>query len=614
MRWSPAEESIFYPKLLNFEANSAATCIILMVMSRGIGLLLLFVSVLLCSCSSSGGPSGITYFTDWTNRLTSGQITGLSQKVNVLDSAGLPVTTVILQNVGAPVESKAIDLPNGEYLLQVQLYSSANAAGTLTGILEVPIVIANGNRVAVHSSVGDAVDAISIAPDQANVQVGRGKQFRAFGLSTSGIKTFIAPNSLTWSVLGGIGTVTTDGNFVSTAIGTGTVRAMYTNGRIGSATVTGTPPVATHGKWTILVYMNAANDLQQFSVLNMNQIERVASNPDVRFVVQWKQFPAQFTGGTFNGTRRYLASSDFSNNINSTLLQDMGTSIDMGSTQTLHDFITWGKANFPADHYCLIVWNHGNGWRRSLSNIDLSRAVSYDDEMGTSIQIWDLNQALGSEHFDMISWDASLMQMMEVGYEIKDNADFVIGSEESPPAEGLPYDLVFAPFRDTPNDTPKNLSKSFVDGMLAVSAYNSKKITQSVIDTTKLPALESAISTLGTELKNNAVSLTSAIQLTRNTSQAYSPTSQRIYRDLKDICLHLEANTVIPSVLSATAGVKTAITGAIVWEGHNANSANSNGISIDFSSGSTFASSASDYQLMKLALASQWDEYLAIAP
>jgi hypothetical protein len=582
-------------------------------MSRGFGLLLLFVWLILSSCSGGGAATGITYFTDWTNRLTSGQITGLSQRINILDSAGLPVTTTILQNVSAPIESTSFTLPNGEYLVQVQLFSLANGGGTETGVLEIPVTIA-GNHASIHSSVGDAVDAISVSPDQASVQVGRGKQFRAFGINTSAVKTFIAPDSLTWSVLGGVGTVTTDGNFTSTAIGTGSVRALYTNGRSGSAAVTGTPPNAPHGKWTILVYMNGANDLQQYSVLNMNQMEKVASNPDVRFVVQWKQYPAQFTGGTFNGTRRYLASSDFSNNINSTLLQDMGTSIDMGSTETLHDFVTWGKANFPADHYCLIVWNHGNGWRRSITNLDLSRAVSYDDEKGTSIQIWDLNQALGSEHFDMISWDASLMQMLEVAYEIKDNCDYIIGSEESPPAEGLPYDLVFAPFRDTPDASPKTLSKSFVDGMLAVSAYNSKKITQSVIDTSKLPALANAVSTLGTELKNNAGSLTSLIQSTRVNTQAYSPTASRVYRDLKDICVKIEAGTSIPSVLSATSAVKTAISDAVVWEGHNSNSANSAGISIDFSAGSTFASSASDYQLMKLAIATQWDEYLTVAP
>ena len=586
-----------------------------MVMSRGFGLLLVLLCLVLCSCSGgAGAPAGINYVTDWTRRLTAGQITGLSQKVNILDSAGLPVTTQIVQNVAAPIETTKFDLPNGSYLIQIQLYSSANAAGTQTGSLEIPVTITNGSRVTVNSAVGDAIDAINVTPDQASVQVGRGKQFRAAGLNTSGTKTFTTPDSLIWSVLGGVGTVTTDGNFTSTAIGTGSVRALYINGRSGSAAVTGTPPSATQGKWTVLVYMNGANDLQQYSVLNMNQMERVASNPDVRFVVQWKQFPAQFNGGTFNGTRRYLANSDFSNNINSTLLQDMGTSIDMGSPQTLNDFISWGKANFPADHYCLIVWNHGNGWRRSITNVDFTRAVSYDDETGNSIQIWDLNQALGSEHFDLISWDASLMQMMEVAYEIKDNADFIIGSEESPPAEGLPYDLVFAPFRDTPNSTPKNLSKSFVDGMLAVPAYNTKKITQSVLDTSKLPALATAISTLGTELKNNVGSLTAAIQTARVNSQAYSPSSNRVYRDLKDICLRIEAGTSNSSVLSATAGVKTAIADAVVWEGHNANSINSTGISIDFSSGSTFASASSDYALMKLAIATQWNEYLAIAP
>lgn len=586
-----------------------------MVMSRGFGLLLVLFCLVLCSCSGGpGAPAGVNYVTDWTRRLTAGQITGLSQKVNILDSAGLPITTQIVQNVAAPIETTKFDLPNGNYLIQVQLYSSANAAGTQTGSLEVPVTISNGSRVTVSSAVGDAVDAINVTPDQASIQVGRGRQFRAAGLNTSGTKTFTTPDSLVWSVLGGVGTVTTDGNFTSTAIGTGSVRALYTNGRSGSAAVTGTPPSATQGKWTVLVYMNGANDLQQYSVLNMNQMERVASNPDVRFVVQWKQFPAQFNGGTFNGTRRYLANSDFSNNINSTLLQDMGTSIDMGSPQTLNDFVSWGKANFPADHYCLIVWNHGNGWRRSITNVDFTRAVSYDDETGNAIQIWDLNQALGSEHFDLISWDASLMQMMEVAYEIKDNADFIIGSEESPPAEGLPYDLVFAPFRDTPNSTPKNLSKSFVDGMLAVPAYNTKKITQSVLDTSKLPALATAISTLGTELMNNVGSLTAAIQTARVNSQAYSPSSNRVYRDLKDICLRIEAGTTNSSVLSATAGVKTAIADAVVWEGHNANSINSAGISIDFSSGSTFASASSDYALMKLAIATQWNEYLAIAP
>lgn len=585
-------------------------------MSRWQGVLFALLCLVLVSCGGSGGGvNGIIYTTDWTKYQAIGQIVGASQRVSLLNSSGLSVSSVVIQNVTAPVESTNFTgLADGDYLLQVELYSSVNAAGTQTGIFEYPITVSGGHGAQVNTSVGTSVDAIGVSPSQTSVQVGRGASFHAYGVNPAGVKTFLAPSSITWSVLGGIGSVTTDGNFTCNAVGTGSVRALYTNGKAGTSIVTGTSPVVTSGKWTILVYINGANDLQQYSLPNVNQMEKVAGNADVRFVVQWKEYPAAFGAGEFNGTRRYLIKPDTTTNLASTLLQDMGTTVDMGSPQTLHDFITWGKANFPADHYCLVIWNHGNGWLRSPDSVK-PYAVSYDDQMGTSIQIWDLNQALGSEHFDIISWDASLMQMLEVAYEIKDNCDFVVGSEESPPGEGLPYDLVFAPFRDTPDASARTLSKSFVDGMLARYTTTTHKITQSVIDTSQLPSLATAVSALGTELKNNASSLTSVIQSTRSTAQAYSPTTVRYYRDLKDVCLNIEAGSSVPSsVLTATANVKTALSNAIVWEGHNSLSPNSTGISIDFSPSSVFAGNLTDYQKMKFAQVTQWDEFLAVAP
>lgn len=569
-----------------------------------------------CGGGGVGTAPGITFQNNWTNRLSGLGVTGSSIKVTVLDSAGLPVSTLVLDNPTTPNDSLNFDLPGGTYVVRAELYSGASAGGTKTGVFETPVTYTTGGGVTISTSVGLAIDNVLVSPAAASVAVGRGKQFYASALSPTATNTFMAPASISWTALGGIGTINSDGNFTCNAVGTGSVRATYTpNGRLGSAAVTGTPPVSTTtGKWTVLVYMNGANDLQQYSVLNMNQMERVASNSNVRFVVQWKQYPAAFSGGTFDGTRRYLAKSDFGNQINSELIQDMGTTVDMGSTQTLREFITWGKANYPAERYCLIVWNHGNGWRRSPPSQDLTRAVSYDDEKGTSIQIWDMNQALGSEQFDIISWDASLMQMAEVAYEVKDNCKYVVGSEESPPAEGLPYDLVFGPFRDNPNETTRNLTKNFVDGMLAVPSYAGKKITQSVLDTTKLGDLATSVSALGTQLNTNRVALTSLIQSARTNSQSYSSSANRVYRDLHHLSSLIEAGTTIPGVLSAVADVKAKHAAAVVWEGHNIHSANSRGISIDFSPGSTFAASASDYQLMKFAIDTQWDEFLLVAP
>ena len=35
---------------------------------------------------------------------------------------------------------------------------------------------------------------------------------------------------------------------------------------------------------------------------------------------------------------------------------------NMGDKQTLTDFVTWSKANYPADHYALYFWGHGWSW------------------------------------------------------------------------------------------------------------------------------------------------------------------------------------------------------------------------------------------------------------
>jgi hypothetical protein len=261
----------------------------------------------------------------------------------------------------------------------------------------------------------------------------------------------------------------------------------------------------------------------------------------------------------------------------------------------------------------LVVWNHGNGWRRAPA-LDPTRAVSYDDETGNSIQTWQLSQAIGDAVLDVVAWDASLMQMMEVAYEIKDRARYVVGSEESPPGEGYPYDLIFREFRDNPDGSTTALTKAFVDGMLAVPAYQSRKITQSVLDTDRLDELAAAINGLAATLISNVGALGAAIPSIRSSAQSYSPTSSRVYRDLYHVCQLIEAQIAIPEIQAAAMGVRAAIEDAVVWEGHNANSPNSHGVSVDFSSSTTFAPAALDYSLLRFAQDTQWNEWLQIAP
>jgi hypothetical protein len=250
---------------------------------------------------------------------------------------------------------------------------------------------------------------------------------------------------------------------------------------------------------------------------------------------------------------------------------------------------------------------------RSVDDDVITRGVSYDDQTGNAIQIWQLQPALTGSGMDMIAFDASLMQMAEVAYELRGITPLVVGSEESPPGEGYPYQRVFAPFTATPDKTPLDLSKSFVDGMLNEPLYNSRKITQSVIQTNKLSSVGTAAGNLGNLLFLHPEA-NDAVIASRSASQAYSPTTYRHYYDMEDFVTELKGRVVSQELKDACDAVVAALDQAVVWEGHNAQSAGSRGLAVDLSTAAQFALVRDDYIKLAWATGTAWDEWLRVAP
>lgn len=367
-------------------------------------------------------------------------------------------------------------------------------------------------------------------------------------------------------------------------------------------------------KWTVIVFMNAANNLEPYARLNVNQMESVAGNPNVRFVIQWKESTQITPGALFNSTRRYLVLPDATNEIRSRVLEDLGPGYDMGSAANMAEFIAWARARFPAERTCVVVWDHGNGWKPMGGDFQ-QMGFSYDDETGNHIDTWDLPEALGPIPSDILAWDASLMQMLEVADEIPNSTRYIVGSEESPPAPGYPYDAIFAHFRDDPDLPTLTLAQSFVDEFVGDPDYQGEKLTQSVIDPTQLAPLVSATDGLAQALIANVGALGTIAPLVRSQAQKYSdnPVNGH-YRDLYDVCAKLADLGAPGAVVTAGQAVQGAIGQAVVYEGHNQYSPGSHGVSIDFSSASQFAPLAQDYQKMRFAQDTQWDEWLTIAP
>lgn len=582
--------------------------------------LLALTSTIFAGCGGGGGGSSIaqaslTYTTDWTNRTRSGVPTGLSQRVQITRLDGTVVDSQIV-NADQPGKQsvKFATLTSGNYLLTVQLNSLRDFQGLTTGTTQA--FFTAGSTPQIDTSVGDDVASIQVSPANSTLTIGQTVQLYASALTADSRLTFTQSTDFSWSTLGSGISVNGTGVVTGTSQGAGSVRATHTpSAKLGSAQVTCQSFSATRGKWTVMVFLNSANDLEYWSAVNVNQMERVAGNPNVRFVVQWKKWLPQNLNATdfpFNGTRRYLLKSDQTNLINSELVSDLGQGVDMGSPTTLRNFIDWTKSRYPADHYALVVWDHGKGWQRAAGAIN--RSISTDDEFGSIIDTWDLSSALGATHLDILSYDACLMQQVEVAAEVQDQVDYIACSEENTPAQGYPYDSVFTAMMQSPDATPRQLSKGFVDGMVNYPWPGNTEITQSVVDAKKVAALETAVDQLaGSLIANQTDPLEiSLVRGIRQNARRYARNDafESRYYDLYDIADRIVRGTSILDLSAAAANVKTAVLNSIVWNGQK-NSPDSHGIAIDFSASTD---PISNYEKLRFAQTTRWMNWLKVAP
>tara|TARA_B110001454_G_scaffold218991_1_gene248982 strand:+ start:15079 stop:16578 length:1500 start_codon:yes stop_codon:yes gene_type:complete len=216
-------------------------------------------------------------------------------------------------------------------------------------------------------------------------------------------------------------------------------------------------------EWTVLVYLNADNDLYRFGFLNMAQMEAIGSTAGMNVVVQFDPEPAG------QPTTRYFVTKSpnpVNGKITSQVLEQLPET-DMGNPKTLSDFLVWGVQKYPAKKYAVIVWNHGNGWQ----------GVSYDDNPRSHLTMPELrggfetmNMAIAQQRgarnrgpqIDLVNFDACIMSALEVGYELKDVAKFMVGSQFNEPGEGENYTLFLAPMAAKPAITPRELAEVMV--------------------------------------------------------------------------------------------------------------------------------------------------------
>jgi hypothetical protein len=253
-------------------------------------------------------------------------------------------------------------------------------------------------------------------------------------------------------------------------------------------------------KWTVMVFLNAKNNLELAGLYNVNQMEKVGSDSNVNIVVDLGRMSGQEgdtdLDGNWTGARRILVTKDKDEEHITSPVVAKTDSEDMGDYKRVVDFVTWAKKNYPARRYMLILWDHGSGWLDPQQKKKSTKGISFDDQTGNYIrtkQIGDILKEAGK--VDVLAFDACLMQMGEVASEVAGNTDLIIGSEETVPGQGYPYASFLGALAKNPDMTNTDLGRTVVGAYKAFYSASAKPkaVQLSAINSSKLAGLNAMV-------------------------------------------------------------------------------------------------------------------------
>lgn len=285
--------------------------------------------------------------------------------------------------------------------------------------------------------------------------------------------------------------------------------------------------------------MAGDNTLSNMTAADLEEMRAATSNPNVRVVVELDDS----TNGTKRGTIENGAIT----------LTSVGSEVDTGKKESLSDFISWAKQTYPANHYALVLWSHGDGWR----NARLSRGALADDTSGSFMSMADIRSAISTAGgVDLVNFDACLMGMYEVAYELKEVASVMVASEETVPGTGQPYDKVINRLVANPDQDAKTLAAGIVDDSYAYySALNHNTMTFSAIDLSKIGALHQTVQETAKLMVDTLVSNRTAIDIARSAAPYYTDSN---FRDLAKFADNLASGSATSPLKAKATELATA--------------------------------------------------------
>lgn len=227
----------------------------------------------------------------------------------------------------------------------------------------------------------------------------------------------------------------------------------------------------------IIIYIEAQNNLWSFAYQDIDEIANahalIPSNCRITIFLDdysregKQQYPSIFC--YTNKGRKDLYSYD--------------TQLESTDSATMVSVLQRIMELTPARRYSLVLWSHGSGWVPAPHRAP-TRSFGNDNN-GHETDIPVLRGVLENfPTFEYILFDACFMQSIEVAYELKETANWIIGSPAEIPDKGAPYDRAM-----------RNLCAANIEGIVQDyhNAYQEPKgAPLSAICTSRLDSLSRA--------------------------------------------------------------------------------------------------------------------------
>jgi hypothetical protein len=337
----------------------------------------------------------------------------------------------------------------------------------------------------------------------------------------------------------------------------------------------------------LMVFIAGDNDLDSYGTADITEMMSVKNTGDeLTILVQQDQSKS----ARDSGTKRYVIRHGKKEKI-----FHLGET-NTGAANTLTAFLKWGMENFEAERNIVVLWNHGGGTRdelfpgyennvtaatmrsvtpnatlgnqpsffseelrlkhverfinayrveqgeptRSIGEVE-AKSILFDDDAKDFLDNLELKQVFVDldKKLDIVGFDACLMGMLEVVYQLREHTEIVIGSEELEPGKGWDYESIVHFLVDNPNASNEEVSRAIVDSFVASYSDQEKlKVTLSAVRTEKLKNVACLMNYFAHEVLRKESKIRSTFLSIVDATQTFDyQNNEQIYRDLKHFVL-----------------------------------------------------------------------------